>query len=178
MSEIVEKNSFYESVKNILQSARANAYKQVNFIMVEAYWSIGKQIVEEEQSGKDRAEYGKYLIKELSKRLTDDFGKGFTQQNLRNMRQFYKLFPIRSSLRSELAWTHYRLLLRIENSAAREWYMNEAIASNWSVRALERQIGTHYYERLLSSKEKALIMQEASEKTKDLFLPNMQTLSA
>jgi len=143
MNDMVEKNSFYESVKNILHLARENAYKQVNFIMVEAYWSIGKQIVEEEQSGKDRAEYGKYLIKELSKRLTDDFGKGFSQQNLRNMRQFYKLFPIRTSLRSELAWTHYRLLLRIDNKVSREWYMNETVASNWSTRALESVVNIH-----------------------------------
>ncbi|KYJ86942.1 PDDEXK nuclease domain-containing protein [Sulfurovum riftiae] len=167
---MVEKNSFYENVKNILQSARANAYKQVNFIMVEAYWNIGKQIVEEEQSGKERAEYGKYLIKELSKRLTDDFGKGFTQQNLRNMRQFYKLFPIRSSLRSELAWTHYRLLLRIDNQVSREWYMNEAVASNWSTRALERQIGSHYYERIVASRDKSIIKEEAEQHTKSMQL--------
>jgi len=137
-TEIVTKSDFYDNVKDILQRARDNAYRQVNFNMVEAYWNIGKQIVEEEQSGKDRAEYGKYLIKELSSKLTSDFGKGFSQQNLRNMRQFYQLFPICSSLRSELAWTHYRLLLRIDNQVSREWYMNEAVASNWSTRATDR----------------------------------------
>ena len=174
----IAKHDFYENIKNILRSARENAYKQVNFIMVEAYWNIGKQIVEEEQNGKERAEYGKSLIADLSKRLTSEFGRGFSKRNLWNMRQFYLVFPKVQTLSAQLTWSHYQLLLRIENSAAREWYMNEAIAANWSVRALERQIGTHYYERLLSSKDKALIMQEASEKTKDLLLPNMQTLSA
>ena len=170
MSDMVEKNSFYESVKNILQSARENAYKQVNFIMVEAYWSIGKQIVEEEQSGKDRAEYGKSLIIELSKKLTLEFGRGFSKRNLWNMRQFYLVFPKVQTLSAQLTWSHYQLLLRIENSATREWYINEAVAANWSVRALERQIGTHYYERILSSKEKELVVNEAKEKMKDLQL--------
>ncbi len=166
----IAKSDFYKNIKNILQSARENAYKQVNFIMVEAYWNIGKQIVEEEQNGKERAEYGKSLIADLSKRLTSEFGRGFSKRNLWNMRQFYLVFPKVQTLSAQLTWSHYQLLLRIENSAAREWYMNEAIAANWSVRALERQIGTHYYERLLSSKEKAPVMQEAREKTKDLQL--------
>lgn len=150
----VKNDNLYLNIKNILQSARDNAYRQVNFIMVEAYWNIGQQIVEEEQNGKDRAEYASYLIKELSTKLTKDFGKGFTQQNLRNMRQFYNCFPIRSTLCSELSWSHYRLIMRLDNPQARLWYTEESAKSNWSVRALERQIGTHYYERLLSSKEK------------------------
>jgi predicted nuclease of restriction endonuclease-like (RecB) superfamily len=164
----IPKNSFYENIKRILQTARDSAYRQVNFIMVEAYWNVGKQIVEEEQNGEDRARYGVYLIKELSAKLTNDFGKGFTQQNLRNMRQFYKTFPIRSTLCSELSWSHYRLLIRIKNEKARAWYMQEAVKSHWSVRALERQIGTHYYERILSSRDKQPIKDEAEEKTKDL----------
>ncbi len=109
------KNEFYINVKLILQNARNNAYKQINFIMVEAYWNIGKQIVDEEQNGKDRAEYGSYLIKELSLRLSSEFGKGFSTQNLWNMRQFYSYFPILSSLRRELSWTHYKMILRVEN---------------------------------------------------------------
>jgi len=163
MSDIVDKNSFYENVKNILHLARDNAYKQVNFIMVEAYWSIGKQIVEEEQNGKDRAAYGKSLIIELSKKLTLEFGRGFSKRNLWNMRQFYLVFSKVQTLSAQLTWSHYQLLLRIENSVAREWYMNETVASNWSVRALERQIGTHYYERIISSKEKELVVNEAKE---------------
>jgi len=166
----IPKNSFYESVKEILQTAKDSAYRQVNFIMVEAYWNIGKQIVEEEQSGEDRAKYGSYLIKELSTKLTDDFGKGFSKQNLWNMRQFYNYFPILSSLKRELSWTHYKMIIRIENKDAREWYEKEAIESNWSTRALERQIGSHYYERILSSRDKQLVKDEAEEKTKDLKL--------
>ncbi|MCB4764628.1 MAG: PDDEXK nuclease domain-containing protein [Sulfurovum sp.] len=172
MSDKIEisENNFYRSIKNILQSARDNAYRRVNFIMVEAYWSIGKQIVEEEQKGEQRATYGKALIKELSIKLTADFGKGFSVQSLWNMRQFYTAFPILSTLWRELSWSHYKLLIRIKDDNAREWYMQESVKANWSVRALERQIGTHYYERLLSSKEKAPVKQEAEEKTKHLQL--------
>ena len=159
-------------LQNGFQSARDKDYTQVNFIMVEAYWNIGMQIVEEEQRGEDRAKYGSYLIKDISKRLTEDFGKGFSQRNLRNMRQFYASFPIWQSVTARLSWTHYTLLLRIENEQARDWYMEESVRSNWSVRALERQIGTHYYERLLSSKEKKPVADEAEEKTKNLqFTP-------
>lgn len=170
MRNIVEKNNFYESVKNILQSARGNAYKQVNFIMVEAYWNIGKQIVEEEQSGKDRAEYGKAIIQSLSKQLTIEFGKGFSKQNLWNMRQFYSYFPILSAVRRELTWTHYKTILRIENKQTREWYISEAVAANWSTRALERQIGSHYYERIVASRDKSIIKAEAEQNTKSMQL--------
>lgn len=101
MNDIVKNDDLYLNIKNILQSARDNAYRQVNFIMVEAYWNIGQQIVEEEQNGKDRAEYGSYLIKELSSKLSKDFGTGFSKQNLWNMRQFYSYFPILSTLGME-----------------------------------------------------------------------------
>ena len=117
MSEILESqnNSFYEDVKSILQLARDNAYKSVNFIMVEAYWNIGKKIVQEEQKGNDRAEYGTYLIKELSARLTTtEFGKGFTTTNLKMMRQFYNAFPNSHTLCDQLSWSHYRLIMRVE----------------------------------------------------------------
>jgi len=163
-------NNIYQTIKTILKTARDNAYQQVNFIMVEAYWNIGKQIVEEEQKGEDRAKYGSYLIKELSSQLSDEFGKGFSQQSIRNMRQFYKSFPIRSTLWSELSWSHYKLIIRLKDENARAWYMEEAVKSHWSVRALERQIGTHYYERLLSSQEKKSVELEAVEKTKDMLV--------
>lgn len=101
MNDIVKNDDLYLNIKNILQSARDNAYRQVNFIMVEAYWNIGQQIVEEEQNGKDRAEYGSYLIKELSSKLSKDFGKGFSTQSLWNMKQFYTTFPILSTLGME-----------------------------------------------------------------------------
>jgi predicted nuclease of restriction endonuclease-like (RecB) superfamily len=167
---MIKKDDLYLNVKNILQTARDTAYKQINFIMVEAYWNIGKQIVVEEQNGEDRAKYGSALIKELSKKLTLEFGKGFSQQSLRNMRQFYSFFPIHSTLWSELSWSHYKLIIRLKSKEARDYYAKESVSSNWSVRALERQIGTHYYERILSSRDKQIVEQEAKEKTKDLQL--------
>ncbi len=164
------KNHFYNNIKTILQQARDTTYKQVNFIMVEAYWHIGQQIVEEEQKGEDRAKYGSYLVKELSERLTADFGKGFGKRNIYNMKKFYLAFPKVQTLSAQLTWSHYVLLLRVENPKAREYYIEECAKSNWGTRALERQIGTHYYERLLSSREKEPVQEEAQEKTKELQL--------
>ena len=128
-------NNFYNDIKNILQKARDTAYKQVNFIMVEAYWNIGKTIVEQEQHGEDRAKYGKAVIKALSTRLTQDFGKGYSTRNLWNMRQFYITFPIVQTLSAQLSWSHYQLIMRVESKEAREYYIKESVASNWSVRA-------------------------------------------
>ena len=116
--------------------------------MVEAYWEIGKSIVDE-QGGEERAKYGDALIDELAVRLTKDFGRGFNARSLRYMRQFYLAFPIRNALRSELNWTHYRRLSRITDPDARTWYMNECADSRWSTRQLERQINTMFRERLL-----------------------------
>ncbi len=161
-------NRFYADIKNILAEARNKAFKAVNFIMVEAYWNVGKRIVEQEQKGKTRAGYGEALITTLSGELIKEFGKGYSEQNLRNMRQFYVLFPIRYSLSSELTWTHYRKLIRVENKNARKFYAEEAVKANWSVRALERQIHSFYYERLLSSKDKRPVRHEAEKKTKEL----------
>jgi predicted nuclease of restriction endonuclease-like (RecB) superfamily len=166
----IKNDDLYLNIKNILQSARDNAYRQVNFIMVEAYWNIGQQIVQEEQNGKDRAEYGSYLIKGLSSKLTTEFGKGFTATNLKMMRQFYLAFPNSHTLCDQLSWSHYRLIMRIDNPQARLWYTQESAKSNWSVRALERQIGTFYYERIISSKEKQPVIIEATNNTKDLPL--------
>ena len=112
-SKDIKPPDFYSQIKQILQTARDKAYKKVNFIMVEAYWHIGQKIVQEEQNGNDRAKYGSYLIKELSIQLTAEFGKGFSQQSLRNMRQFYNCFQIRPTLWSELSWSHYKLIIRI-----------------------------------------------------------------
>lgn len=128
--------------------------------MVQAYWNIGRIIVEEEQKGKTKAYYGKQLIAELAKRLKADFGKGFDQSNLWHMRSFYLAFPILDAVRRELTWTHYRLLLRVERQEVRQFYLDECIAANWSTRQLERQINSFYYERLLSSRNKGLVKAE------------------
>jgi len=188
---------FYEAVAGVLRNARSNVYRAVNFAMVEAYWNVGRMIVEEEQQGKGRAEYGAFLIRDLSTRLTEEFGKGFDERELRRMRQFYATYPptsdptirgtpcpesaegcppglppqsvtIRHTLCGELSWSHYRLLIRVEKPAAREWYMNEAAEQNWSVRALERQINSLYYERLLASRAKPPVVEEMREKTAPL----------
>ena len=151
--------AFYSEIKKILTNARDKVYQTANFTMVEAYWQIGKSIVKE-QNGEERAEYGTGLLKELSKQMTQDFGRGFTVANLKNMRQFYLNFPNGYALRSELSWTHYRLLMRVENDNARQFYMDEAVKSQWSTRQLERQINTFFYERLLSSKNKENVAQE------------------
>ena len=150
---------FYNEIKNILNMARNKVYRTANFAMVEAYWNIGKSIIEE-QGGNEKAEYGTGLLKELSKQMTQDFGKGFTVTNLKYMRQFYLMFPNGHALRDELSWTHYRLLIKVENDNAREFYMQEAVKSQWSTRQLERQINSFFYERLLSSKNKEQVATE------------------
>ncbi len=131
--------------------------------MVQAYWNIGRVIVEGEQKGKARSDYGTYLLDELSKRLTAEFGKGFDRTNISKMRVFYLTYPIVDALRPQLTWTHYRLLLRVEKESVRDFYVEECITNNWSTRQLERQINSFYYERLLSSKDKKPVMKEAGQ---------------
>ena len=147
-------SDLYSAIRQVLATARQSAYKAVNFAMVQAYWQIGRLIVEDEQKGEARAEYGKKVLAELADRLASEFGKGFDARELRKMRQFYLLFSKWDAVRPELSWTHYRLLLRIENQDARNWYMNEAVAENWSSRQLERQISVLYYDRMLLSADK------------------------
>ncbi len=142
------------NIRKLLNQGRKKTAQAVNSIMVQTYWEIGRLIVEDEQQGNTRAEFGKGVLKSLSTELTKEFGKGFDTSNLRHMRQFYLKFPICDAVRHELSWTHYRTLLRLKNEQARQWYINEAIAQSWSARALERQIGALYYERLLSSQQK------------------------
>ena len=142
--------TFYNQIKEILSTARAKVYSAANFAMVEAYWEIGKSIVEK-QGGNATAEYGTSLLKELSKQMTADFGKGFTVTNLSYMRQFYLAFPNRHTLCDKLSWSHYRLLMRVENESARQFYIEESVKSSWSVRQLERQINTFSYQRILAS---------------------------
>jgi len=195
--QLTKVDMLYEEIRAVLEKARSSAYRAVNFAMVQAYWQIGRLIIENEQKGEERAEYGKAVLQGVSNRLTSEFGKGYTVRNLRYMRQFFLTFSKRDALRAEshdpqkgnaprsgpierhgfsgaekvytsirpeLSWTHYRLLLRVEDDQAREWYMNEAADQNWSTRQLDRQISTLYYERLLASAEKDPVKREASEK--------------
>jgi len=138
----------YESIRAALAEARTKVFVAVNTAMVGVYWEIGRQIT---QAVGERAEYARKLLKYLSDRLTPEFGKGFTERNLRAMRQFYEAFPIRHALRAELTWTHYRMLMRVEEPSRREYYLNESVSSGWTSRQLERQINSFYYERLLAT---------------------------
>lgn len=151
-------------LRAVIRESRQRALRAVDTLHVQTCWTIGWHIVEFEQKGASRATYGARLLAELAKRLTVEFGSGFDASNLRYMRLFYQAFPIRDALRHELSWTHYRSLLGVEDAAAREWYMKEACAQNWSTRALERQIGTLYYERLLTSRDRSAVEREAAEK--------------
>ena len=158
-------NALVSQVAQIIRDARQTAYRAVNFTMVLAYWNIGKLIVEDELHW-ERADYGKAVLRNLSQRLTKEFGKGFDERELRKMCQFYRCFEIRDTLRPELSWSHYRRLISVENQAARQWYMNEAADSVWSTRQLDRQISTLYYDRLLASQNKQVVVDEANEKLK------------
>lgn len=148
--------SLTKDIVQILNSARQNSYKAVNTAMLEAYWHIGKRIVEEEQSGNIRAAYGEGVIKQLSKDLGREIGKGFSIANLENFRKFYLTFSDEQksyAVRRELSWTHYRILMRVDDPAARTYYVNECATQMWSTRTLERHISTFYYQRLLSSQK-------------------------
>jgi predicted nuclease of restriction endonuclease-like (RecB) superfamily len=162
--------NFYEDIRNILRETRQKVYASINSEMVHAYWRIGKRIVEEEQFGEKRAEYGTFLVKDLSERLSKEFGKGFSIANVWNFRQFYLTFSeseIPYAVRRELTWTHYRSIMRVENPDARQYYITEAAEQNWSTRQLDRNINTLYYERILSTKNKREILdrQKSMEKT-------------
>jgi len=157
----------YENIRTTLSEAKKKVYSTVNFVMVETYWNIGKQICEA-QGNNDRAEYGKGLLKYLSEKLTEEFGKGFEESNLRRMRQFYVSFQNCDALRHELSWTHYRMLLKVEDVKARQFYLDECAKSNWSTRQLERQINSFYFQRLLSSQDKDSVRNEIQTLEKGL----------
>ena len=139
----------YQSVRAALETARTKAAAAINDAMVSAYWEIGRQIVEAQG---DRAEYGQHLMEYLSERLTAEFGKGFTERNLRAMRQLYLAYPIRHTLCAELSWSHYRLIIRIDDPVRRDFYVRSAVEERWTVRQLDRQIHSFYYERLLATR--------------------------
>ncbi len=144
----------YERIRTILAEARSRAYQAINSAMVVAYWEIGQTIVEGEQEGKQRAEYGRQLLVGLSQRLTAEFGRGFDRTNLQQMRNFYVAYPNCDALRRELSWTHYRILLRVEKPDARRFYENEAVAARWSTRELKRQVDSLLFERLALSTDR------------------------
>jgi predicted nuclease of restriction endonuclease-like (RecB) superfamily len=160
--------SLLNDIRDILENARSHIQHSVNSQMVQTYWHIGRLIVEQEQQGNERAQYGKRQLQSLSDQLRAEFGKGFDTRNLRNMRAFYQVYPKWNAVRTELSWTHYRNLIRIENIKTRGWYTQEAIDQNWSARALERQISVLYYERLLSTGNRPAVELEAREKTQSL----------
>ncbi len=156
------------ALRDLILHGRQRALQAVDKVQVQTCWEIGRHIVEFEQGGEARAAYGKKLIPRLAESLTLEFGKGFDDRNLRNMRAFYQAFPIWHAVRTELSWTHYRALLRVSNKDAREWYVNEAALQNWSARALDRQIGTLYFERLLLSGDKVGVTAEADANIAEL----------
>lgn len=154
--------TLYDDIRAIIINTRNTIYKAVNTGILEANWKIGRRIVEEEQAGASRAEYGQRVINDLAEKLSVEFGRGFDARELRRYRQFYLLFPKWDALRPELTWTHYRTLIRVENERARFYYMNEAALQNWSTRALDSQIERLTYERILSSQNQ-LIVKEAED---------------
>lgn len=159
MSEVQEKaNALIDDIRGIIDSARAQAVRSVDFCRVQMYWQMGKRIFEEEQQGKERADYGAYLIKNLAKELQPEYGSGFSARQLAFCRQFYRLYPIANALRSQLNWTQYRMLIQIPETDKREYYELEAVNNAWTSRELERQIHSQLYERLLLSNDKETVM--------------------
>lgn len=158
--------TFIQTVKQIVSQAQNNAIRAVNQERVKMYWQIGRHIVEEEQQGKERAEYGAYIIKTLAKELEKDFGSGFSYRQLNFCRQFYLTFPIVNTLRSQLNWSQYKLLIRITDEDKRTYYIEETCSNNWSSRQLERQINSQLYERLLMSNNKEKVLAIAKKEAK------------
>ena len=164
-------NNYINEIKKILKNARQKAYTAINSAMVEAYWEIGRRIVEEEQNGKERAEYGKEILQNLSKELTEEFGKGYSYRTLREIRQFYLMFSDFEKWRTvsaKLTWSHFQKVLRVSNEKARIFYLTEAAENMWSVRTLDRNISTLYYNRIVASIDKKIVENEMKEKIKKL----------
>ena len=149
---------FYTEIRQIIETARTNAIRSVDFSRVQMYWFLGKRIFEEEQQGKDRADYGAYLIRNLAEELTPLYGSGFSVRQLEQSRRFYRMYPIANALRSQLNWTQYRLLIQIEDPFKREYYELESVNNAWTARETERQINAMLYERLLLSNDKESVL--------------------
>lgn len=150
--------SIISDIKSIIAQSKERAIRAVDHQRTIMYWHIGKRIFEEEQEGKDRADYGKYLIKYLSEQLQPEFGSGFSARQLNWYRQFFRTFPIVSALRTQLSWTQYKLLLSVDSEGKREFYIAESVKNNWTSRQLERQMNSNLYERLLLSNDKESVL--------------------
>ena len=159
MNEMLKKEEvFLNDIRGIINSARKNAVRSVDFCRVQMYWHMGKRIFEEEQHGKDRADYGAYLIKNLAKQLEPEYGSGFSVRQLAFCRQFYRIYPIANALRSQLNWTQYRMLIQIDDPDKRMYYELESVNNGWTARETERQINSQLYERLLLSNDKEAVL--------------------
>lgn len=158
MTEIQDINGLYNEVREIIASARQNAVRSVDFNRVQMYWRIGRRIQEEEQKGKERADYGTYLLKNLAKKLEPEYGSGFSVRQLEMCRQFYRIYPIANTVCSQLNWSQYKLLISIPDESKREYYQLEAVNNCWTKRELERQINSQLYERLLLSNDKDAVL--------------------
>ena len=150
--------TFIEEIKQIIDDSRSKALRSVDFCRVQMYWAIGKRISEKEQQGKERADYGKYIIRNLSKEIEPLYGSGFGVRQLERSRQFYRMYPIASTLRTQLSWSQYKLLIAIPDPEKREYYELEAVNEGWTGRQLERQINSMLYERLLLSNDKEAVL--------------------
>ena len=158
MKTVQDIGNLYNEVREIITTARQNAVRSVDFSRVQMYWKIGHRIQEEEQKGKERADYGSYLLKNLAKKLEPEYGSGFSYRQLQFCRQFYRMYPIANALRSQFNWTQYRLLIAIPDAYKREYYELEAMNNCWTARELERQINSQLYERLLLSNDKESVL--------------------
>lgn len=156
-------NNILQDIKTIIAQAREQAVRAVDFQRVLMYWHIGERIFVAEQGKQDRAEYGRYLIRELAKQLEPEYGSGFSTRQLERCRQFYRVFPIASALRTELNWTQYKLLLPLNDEDKRQFYIAESVKNHWSSRQLERQINSQLYERLLLSHDKVSVLAIAQQ---------------
>ncbi|WP_316824027.1 YhcG family protein [Pedobacter miscanthi] len=166
----LSKNELFNAIREIINQSRLKVFRAANSALLESYWQIGKLIVEDEQQGKLRADYGAATLKNLSNQLTFEFGKGFDESNLRNIRSFYKSFPIRDAVRHELSWTHYRLLSRLDADEKRKFYINESIISNWNSRELQRQINALSYERSLTEPKVNNVKPNIQDYIKDPYI--------
>jgi len=166
----VKTGSVFEDACNIIETAQKVAYSAVDLTLVHRNWLLGKRIADEELNGESRAEYGAEVIKKLSKDLNAQYGRGYTKTNLYNFYSFYKMYPEIFHSESgksnvKLSWTHYRVLLQVKDEIAREWYENEALRETWSVKALQRNISSQYYYRILKTQDKSAVETEMKELT-------------